>query len=187
MKFSLQSLSKFFLIFLLFNSFSSLSAESDKKVTNISEVWGQIVQVDPKQLVHGYQYFVYYVQDNKEYAYPIEVKDKQQEQNLKKYKNKLAKISGSIHSFKLEGEAETTTIMYFRPTTISPLQLSDLAVINHILPSTERAAESAPLPRYRRQPEGGIRIPDAQANAIIFAAGAVLMGSIIKDYVGKNK
>lgn len=153
--------------------------KSDQK---ISEVWGQIIKVEENQAFHGHRYFVFYVKDKKEHAYPIEIKNPKQEKLIMAHVNKMAKISGTIHSLKIVNDGSTMTIVYFSPEKVTPLALSQLGVT-----STSKKLESAPDGRVvKNYTEGGIRIPDQAANIAIFTAGSLLVGSILKDYLQKK-
>ncbi len=155
---------------------------ADEQKSEISQVWGRIIKVDKKQAFHGHRYFIYYVKDKKEYAYPIEIQNSQQEKLINAHVNKLAKISGSVYSAKMETDGPPTTFVYFVPKNVSPLSLSQLGT-------------STPPNQLEKIPgelgatnyvEGGISIPDNVANVAVFTAGALLVGSILKDYVHKK-
>ncbi|HAZ13434.1 MAG: hypothetical protein A2X86_14580 [Bdellovibrionales bacterium GWA2_49_15] len=166
---------KILCLFLLFFLTGQRNAE-------VFQVWGQIIKVSEQQAFHGHRYFIYYTKDKKEYAYPIAIKTIAQEKMIKGHVRKLAKISGSIHSLKIDNDGASVTFVYFSPRSISPLSLSQLS-------SDRPKSIQEKKPRLlsaENYTEGGISIPDDAANYAVFTAGALLIGSILSDYLQKK-
>ncbi|MBI2521673.1 MAG: hypothetical protein HYV97_14760 [Bdellovibrio sp.] len=179
----LRYVCSFFLITFFVGVLSEISA--DQKQSAVSEVWGRAVKVTKGQAFHGYRYFIYYTIDNQQYAYPIAVKNKQQQKIIEQFENKLIKVSGSVYSRKIISDGPPVQMAYFVPDTIAPVTLETLNINNKNSQSTQRP-EMVSTTRAIMGPEGGIRISDPAAEVSVYTAAALILGNMIKDYLSRK-
>ncbi len=164
---------------------------ADHKVSEVSEVWGRAVEVPPEQAFYGHRYFIYYVLDNQKYAYPIAVKNNQQEKLLAESRDKLIKISGSVYSKIIVHGEISMNMVYFIPDTISPLTLDTLGVEKG-LASDKQRTDVIPNPKPSNRPPlgagigGGIHLSNVATEVTIYTAAALLIGNIIADYMKRK-
>lgn len=158
-----------FLSFLI--SLSAIAASPVKPA-----VWGEIVY-NPKVKTVPYSYFVYYKEKGVAHAYPIDTNDPKIAKEIIKHVGKRVRIEGEIKKVTLQLDGPPQSILAFSPTSIKPLALSDLAVKEPVAasPNTIRSHQNNPA-----SASGGIEVPDAVANSLIFAAAAALLGGLIK-------
>ncbi|HAZ13840.1 MAG: hypothetical protein A2X86_14405 [Bdellovibrionales bacterium GWA2_49_15] len=160
-------------------------AQADQKLSSVSEVWGRAVKVSQSKMIHGHQYFIYYVRDGQQYAYPIEVKNKKQKIMIEKLQDKLAKVSGSVYTTKIAADGAPMEMAYFVPSTISPLELDTLN-INSKSTTPPQGPEAISTLDLFKGPQGGIRISDPATEVTIYSSAALLLGTILKDYLTRK-
>ncbi len=162
----------------------SVTAYADHEISKVSEVWGRAIKVRADQSFHGYRYFIYYVKADQRYAYPIAVKNKQQEKMINQLQGKLAKVSGSVHATEIINDGAQMNMVYFVPATISPLTLDTLG-LNKKTTSSSQNPEMISTMRAATEP-GGIRISSPAAEVTVYTAAALLIGNILKDYLTRK-
>jgi hypothetical protein len=169
----------FFIILFLVNPLSGLAVKSSDNA-----IWGKIVS--PKQRISGirYKYYVYFEQDGQSQAYPIEINKEELAKVIEKNLDQKVKIQGEVKEVTLQIDGPNKKILVFIPETVKPLTLSELS----INPSDQSFPTSSSKIHFKKEGgyDGGIRINDKAANAMIYTGAAVILGTQIGKMLFKK-
>lgn len=168
----------FLFLFLAVDPSNNISA----KTAPTAKVWGKIVQL--KKPIGEHQYFITFTQDNKSYAYPLEL-DLKNKNLSKKFKNMIGKMSlieGETLQKELNFDGQIKKLLVFKVKSVTPLQLKDLRPQEIMVVKKQTYKQNKRTPSRQ---QGGISIPDKVANTAIFIGGAVLLGNLIKTILKK--
>ena len=145
-------------------------------------VWGVIYKT--KKEIQGHQYFVYYKENGKDYAYPLSVKSNIDPVILDKLNGKHAKVYGKTIFEKADLDG-TKLIMTFLVQDAKELKLSDLN--NDFNAYKERTNENYLAKYSNENPNKSIKISDKAANTAIFIGGAALALEVLKNILSPPK
>lgn len=162
----------------------SLLSSNTRAESKQDYIWGRIVTTDKNISGISYKYFVYYEQNGKSQAYPVDTDKKEIALIIKKNVNQLVKIHGKTKEIALNIDGPKKRILVFEPATVSPLTLSELSI-----PNTVDTASSKTIELNAKQKEydgGGIRISDKAANAMIYTGTAIILGTQIGKILSKK-
>lgn len=160
------------LIFIMSLVISSTFASNIK---GEGKIWGKIVK-KPAHYKDGldFNYYITYKKDGRNYAYPVEVATKELEKKVNQNIGNIIKAQGSVRAIDFEKDGESSKLLVFRITNLSPMQLSNLQLKEKDVPNIEKT-----VPKKKAYEPGGIELSDKAANTAIFAAGAILLGNIL--------
>lgn len=165
------------LLSLFIFSFSVLAQSSPS-------IWGQIVKT--KKETYGHEYFVYFKEDGKDFAYPLSSESKVGKKKLENMVGKYAKIYGKAE-FEKAKAGESQFIMAFQVNKIDPLSLKDLNENMSVYDDRLSAVRYIPKGGKYRSEAYTETIDDEKANTAILVGGAVLAVEVLANILaGSN-
>jgi hypothetical protein len=147
--------------------------------------WGRVVRVPADQVekFFGYSFFLSVTKGNQVYGYPIEPENKKVENAVLKLEGKFVKVEGKIGKRSVRGEgAQTLDVIYL--AKVEDFPLSNIGVDTKKKNVIDQNMD--PMPSQKPVvKKGGKGVSDKVTNAILFGAGAVLMGNLVKGLMDK--
>jgi len=149
--------------------------------------WGQIVKVPENQVqnFYGYNYLLSVKKGDQYYGYPIEPASKKVEGQVQKLGGKFVKLEGKIGKRSSRGSEGKQTLDVIYLSQVEGFPVANLGVTDknkkEVL-NQEMEPMPSRKPVVRRRGKG---VSDKVTNAILFGAGAVLMGNLIKGLTDK--
>ncbi|MCO4753948.1 MAG: hypothetical protein KC478_05675 [Bacteriovoracaceae bacterium] len=146
--------------------------------------WGQIVKT--KKETYGHEYFVYFKDDGKDFAYPLSSDSSVGEKRLESMVGKYAKIYGSAE-FEKAKAGESRFIMAFKVKRIDPLSLKDLNENISLYEDRLSATRYVPMNGKYVSESYTETIDNATANTAITVGGAALAVEVLANILkGSN-
>lgn len=147
--------------------------------------WGQVVKVPDSKVneFFGYSYLLSVKKGDQYYGYPIEPSNKNIEAKVQKLGGKFVKLEGKIGKRSTRGAEGSQTLDVIYLSQIDGFPVSNLGVKKN-----KEVLDQQMDPMPSRKPvvrKGGKGVSDKVTNAILFGAGAVLLGNLIKDLADK--
>ncbi|MCO4792776.1 MAG: hypothetical protein KC493_03630 [Bacteriovoracaceae bacterium] len=148
--------------------------------------WGKIIKVPEKQVdqFFGYSYLLSVKKGEQVFGYPIEPGNKQVESLVQKNKGRFVKVEGKIGKRKTRGVENNQSLDVIYLNKLESFALSNLKVEKNKKTVLDQNLEPVPAqkPIVRKRGKG---VSDKVTNAVLFGAGALLMGNLIKTMVDK--
>lgn len=170
----MKSVAVFFIIFSLL---APLYSQELKQGT----VWGKVVKLPKDETLFGFKYYIFYEDEEGAKAYPVE--------NPKALKKELigrrVKLKGSVKQKTIKNKEVQRTVLVFSVKDVKLMELKDLALTSKEMKKIDVDKNNFGT-KGKADNRGGIEISDTAANVAIFAAGAALIGTMIKDYADRN-
>jgi hypothetical protein len=158
------------ILLVLFMALSSFASEEKKPA-----VWGKIYKTKESQ--HGYQYFVYFKKDGKDYAYPLSTNSNMSKKKLEELVGKYARIYGEekFDEINLEGSKH---ILTFEVRDAIELTLADL---NQNFDAYAERIDVKQLRKRQLESDQPTKkgLSDKAVNTAIFVGGAILAAEIL--------
>ena len=149
--------------------------------------WGQVVKVPESKIKEffGYSYLLSVKKGNQYYGYPIEPSNDSVESKVQKLSGKFVKLEGKIGKRSSRGAEGNQTLDVIYLSQIDGFPVSNLGVAKKksgevLNQEMDPVPSQKPVVRQR-----GKGVSDKVTNAILFGAGAVLMGNLIKSHADK--
>lgn len=146
---------------------------------------GDLIKIKSEQKLKGvpFTYYLFFSKDKKSYGFPVKFINKSLEKKAVSLENTTVKVRAIMREKEFLVIESKRRISYLEADEISPMPLSLLAQKNNNekYVATEKIQNNRDVDRTE-----GINIPDKVANSIIFAGGAALIGTIIKDVLKRR-
>lgn len=159
-----------FFIFTFLFSFSIMAQESG--------TWGQVIKSDKSR--YGHQYFIYFKQDGKDYAYPIDPTSEKVAKELSDSHADYVQVFGTIEFEEVDLE-KTKHIVVYKVNKIKKLTLKDLNEnmqnYGDRLDVSRFAIKEPSNPHAAKKGSRGIS--DKATNTAIFVGGAVIAAEVL--------
>lgn len=163
----------------------SLQAKNDEKI-----LVGELVKLSPDQApVTAYPYYLFIMHEGKAMGVPLDVKSARTA-NFQHLVGQSIRVSGQFvkRTFDLgEGKKvlDMMVVSELSPISLSALQNKSKNLNEPLMPPPQRA-EGAPQNASSRTVQAPtMTLPDQVANGMIVGAGALLIGSMLKDRLKK--
>lgn len=138
------------------------------------KIWGKVIKKSSPKEIGDYKYFLTFKKAGKQHAFPIQA-DEKQLKSLEESLGKTVKINASILENRKYYDGQPINFYSVKIHKMKTMTLSDLRPVGTAqVQKTYRSQGSS-------QRGGGIELPDNVANTAIFAAGAALIYSILKN------
>lgn len=142
--------------------------------------WGQVIKSDKPR--YGHHYFIYFKQNGKDYAYPIDPTNEKVKAALEKSHSDYVQVFGSVEFEEVNLE-KTRHILVFKVNSIKKLSLKDLNEnmqdFNNRLDVSRYMVKSPENPHAVKQPSRGLS--DKATNAAIFVGGSIIAAEVLSQ------
>lgn len=158
--------------FVIFFTFLTLTSAYAQKVYQ-GTIWGKVIKKSTPKNIGKYDYFLTFKKGNEHHAFPIEA-DYAFKKRLDKSLGKTVKVNGKIVENRKYHDGQPMTFYSVKVDAMKTMSMSDLR-------PTGGGAATPGVTHAQVSVSGGIAIDDDVTNATIFAAGAALIYSILKN------
>lgn len=150
----------------------SIFSASAQKVYQ-GTIWGKVIKKSTPEEIGKYKYFLTFKQGEKHHAFPIEA-DYAFQKRLQESLGKTVKVNGEIVENRKYHDGQPVTFFSVKVNAMKSMSMSDLKPVGFSKVQSNAVHGAVSV-------NGGITIDDKVANTAIFAAGAALIYSILKN------
>lgn len=164
-------------LIILVITFIALIGEAYAQNEYAGKVWGKLVEKKTKsknEKMNKYKYYLEVKKDNEVQVFPLVALKEQEIEKLKKSVNQTIRVEGKLVGRKIYVDRQPIVYYEMQADQVLAMSMKDLMPNSNPNVEVRRTQNGASV-------HGGIEIDDDVANATIFAAGAALLYSIIKD------